>query len=115
MTTPERRERAIDAAIEELGWEWEAEPGIPSPRELAGEVVDAVLAAVDFEHGDEPTPAEWREGYVLQQAALQARHNALLTLWRAVVPGTEYSTFGDDPQIVVDAVLAVLKNSEVRE
>lgn len=57
---------------------------------------------------DEPTAAEWREGYAAQREALQAMHTALLTIWRALVPGTEHSTYGDDPQVVVDRVLADL-------
>ena len=65
----------------------------------------------------EVSAEEWREGYAVQQAALQARHNALLTIWRALAPDGErkYATFGDDVETVVQEVLAALARAEAAE
>lgn len=42
---PDRIGPAVAAAIAEAGWEWNAEPGVPSPEECMRPIVEAAINA----------------------------------------------------------------------
>jgi len=92
-------DRAILHASEEVGLSNDER------WEIRDEATRAVVEFLGERHESEPTRDEYREAYETWREAGRAAHQALLTIWRSVTPDSEHSTFGTDPQVVVDAIL----------
>jgi hypothetical protein len=79
-------ERAVLAACAEAGWDWEAEPGVPTPMEAMRPIVVAALSLV-MPH---PAESQWQSatfygepngGWVISPEESRARVEAFIASW----------------------------------